>query len=378
KNRVRWVAFSSTAPGVLNERGDAPLTSLYAMSLEPIAKRGTVLWRTTYSLGGDSSPTLLSDGRVLFSSWQRGAFTLMAISWAGENLNAFYGSHDKGTSQTAACELPNRNVVFVEHEGLSADGAGRLALVSLRRPLHSHKVLDEGRGLYRTPHRFSEGRMLVSYSGDSGSYGVYLFDLETGRHDVVLYDDPAWHDVDAFLLAPRPEASGRIPTVEFASVLDVGALKTVGQLQCMNVYESDRPEAVDIRAGQVKRVRLTQGVPVPLSDADSGARAGCGHAEALPDSVWPPPCVELRVLGEAPVEEDGSFYVNVSGDVPFYVETLDADGRALQTMRAWTWVRAGDQRGCIGCHENKELAPENRATQALIRARPLLLTGSGE
>jgi hypothetical protein len=83
--------------------------------------------------------------------------------------------------------------------------------------------------------------------------------------------------------------------------------------------------------------------------------------------------VETRILGEAPVERDGSFYVNVAGDVPFYLQTLDEHGRALQTMRAWTWVRAGDQRGCIGCHEDKELAPENRATQALVRARPPLL-----
>jgi hypothetical protein len=83
--------------------------------------------------------------------------------------------------------------------------------------------------------------------------------------------------------------------------------------------------------------------------------------------------VDTRILGEANVEPDGSFYVNVAGDVPFYLQALDQHGRALQTMRAWMWVRAGDQRGCIGCHEDKELAPENRATRALVRAQPPLL-----
>ena len=76
------------------------------------------------------------------------------------------------------------------------------------------------------------------------------------------------------------------------------------------------------------------------------------------------------------MEADGSFYVNVSGDVPFYVETLDENGQVVQTMRSWVWVRSGDQRGCIGCHENKELAPENRVTEALGKARPLTLNGS--
>ena len=60
---------------------------------------------TPYDLGGNVGPTLLSDGRVLFSAGQRGAFALMAISWSGENLNPFYGSHDGMVSQLAAAEL---------------------------------------------------------------------------------------------------------------------------------------------------------------------------------------------------------------------------------------------------------------------------------
>jgi uncharacterized membrane protein len=68
----------------------------------------------------------------------------------------------------------------------------------------------------------------------------------------------------------------------------------------------------------------------------------------------------------------------LAGDVPFYTQLLDASGRAVQTMRAWMWVRAGDQRGCIGCHEDKELAPVNRATDALVRAQPAALTAPPE
>jgi len=84
-----------------NDRGD-----LVAMSLEEVAGKGTVVWRTTHNLGGDLSPTLLSDGRVLYSAGQRGALALMAMSWAGENLNPFYGSHDGLVSQIDASETP--------------------------------------------------------------------------------------------------------------------------------------------------------------------------------------------------------------------------------------------------------------------------------
>jgi hypothetical protein len=83
--------------------------------------------------------------------------------------------------------------------------------------------------------------------------------------------------------------------------------------------------------------------------------------------------VKTHILGEAPVEPDGSFFVNIVGNVPFFIQILDEHKMALYTMRAWGWVRAGSQRGCIGCHEDKELAPENRATQALLKMQPAFL-----
>lgn len=362
QDKVRWITFTSTAPGVLNDQADGPLTSLYATNLEPVPGRGTVQWRTTLNLGGDVAPTLLSDGRVLHSARQRGAHALMAISWAGENLNPLYGSHDGPVSQFDACELPDRRVVFVETEA-DRESGGRLASVSLRRPLHSHAVLD-GKGRYRTPHVLPDGSLVVAWADGETTWGLWRFDTTKNRRVQRVHDDDAWHDIDGVAIAPRPIPPGRIPTVEFASVLDVGSLRTVGQLQCMNVYESDRPEADGIEPGSIAAVRLVQGLPRP---------GAAPRAAAPPDSTWPPRGVDTRSLGEAPVEADGSFYVNVAGDVPFYLETLDADGGVVQTMRAWTWVRAGDQRGCIGCHEDKELSPVNRATDALVRARPMTL-----
>jgi hypothetical protein len=85
------------------------------------------------------------------------------------------------------------------------------------------------------------------------------------------------------------------------------------------------------------------------------------------------PRVKTRILGEAPVEPDGSFFVRVPADTPFFIQTLDTQGTVLLTQRSWMWVRRGTSRGCVGCHENKELAPENRSTQALIKAQPASL-----
>ena len=71
------------------------------------------------------------------------------------------------------------------------------------------------------------------------------------------------------------------------------------------------------------------------------------------------------LLGEFSVESDGSFFLQVPARTPFRVETLDESGRVLRTMHSWMWVMPGERRGCIGCHEDRELTPPNRHVLAL-------------
>jgi Tol biopolymer transport system component len=400
-DKVRWICFTSTAPEALNERGDGPLTSLYVINLSPIKSKGTVIWRTTYGLGGDIFPTVLRDGRVLFSSEQRDRFGLMTVTWAGDNLNPFYVSHASPKMKTMACEMPDRRaLVFVESDEGTPDSGGRLAQVSFRRPLHSHEVLSK-EGNYRTPHLLPDGGLVVSHTSGSESYGVFVFDFDQGGPGRRIYDDPDWNDVDAMAIHPHPEPLARIPMLEFASVLDIGGFKGAGQLHCMSVYDSDRPEVRQIEPGRVKWARFVEGVPVRASEQEQSEKVGKWESGKVGDTPsefqisdpairnpksairnprrgaaggeWPPPFVRTRILGEVPVESDGSFFVNVIGNTPFFIQILDEQKKVLHTMRAWTWVRSGSQRGCIGCHEDKELAPENRATQALLRMQPSFL-----
>lgn len=373
EEKVRWIAFTSTDPGMMNERGSGPLTSLYVMSLSPIKGRGPVIWRITYDLGGDVSPTVLSDGRVLFSSWQRDVFGLMTVTWGGDNLNPFYGNHGGPAMKTMACEMPGRRaLVFVESDGKAPGGGGRLVQVSFRRPLHSHEVLSKGGGYYKTPHPLPNDGLMVSYTPGEESYGVYTFDLEKGKPGDRIYDDPDWDDVDAMPVVPRAEPLARIPMVEFASVLDIKGFSGAGQLHCLNIYDSDRPEVAQLEPGQVKWARFVEGVGIPTEED----KEVCSQASSQYASTWPPPCVQPRILGEAPVEEDGSFFVNIVGNTPYYIQILDEERMALYTMRAWAWMRSRAQRGCIGCHEDKELAPENRVTQALLKMAPAYVTAS--
>jgi hypothetical protein len=82
------------------------------------------------------------------------------------------------------------------------------------------------------------------------------------------------------------------------------------------------------------------------------------------------------VLGEAPVETDGSFYVHVPADTPLRFEVLDTAGRVLAAQKSWIWQRRGEQRVCVGCHAGPERAPENAVPKILLRdTTPVNLTG---
>jgi hypothetical protein len=74
------------------------------------------------------------------------------------------------------------------------------------------------------------------------------------------------------------------------------------------------------------------------------------------------------LLGSAPVEKDGSFYLRTPADQPLKIELLDATGRTLKKEAGWFWLRKGEQRICVGCHAGPETAPDNAVPMVLQRS----------
>jgi hypothetical protein len=70
-------------------------------------------------------------------------------------------------------------------------------------------------------------------------------------------------------------------------------------------------------------------------------------------------------LGEVPVHRDGSFMIEVPSDIALGFEALDDEGRILRRLAPTVWVRPGENRTCIGCHEPHNVAPENRRPLAV-------------
>jgi hypothetical protein len=83
-------------------------------------------------------------------------------------------------------------------------------------------------------------------------------------------------------------------------------------------------------------------------------------------------------LGEAPVEKDGSFFVNPPSETAIRFELLDRSGKVTAAEKSWFWARRGEQRVCVGCHAGPERSPENAVPEVLLRSTdPVKLTVHG-
>ena len=84
-----------------------------------------------------------------------------------------------------------------------------------------------------------------------------------------------------------------------------------------------------------------------------------------------------KLLGTAPVERDGSFFVQVPSEQPLQIELLDAAGKTLKREAGFFWMRRGEQRVCVGCHAGPETAPENAVPMTLLKSTtPADMTGA--
>ncbi len=294
--------------------GDPP--DMYTCRLD-----GSRLRRITFAPGGAFDPLALGDGRLLFGDGKSSLFTVNT-----DGTDVFIFAKSAGIP-TMACETREREVVFVELRN-------RLVAVSSARSLTTRRVVAEaGDGAFLSPTVLADGRLLVSYrSDDDATFGVCL----VGQSREVVFDSPDWHEVFAKPVRPRSVPAGRSSSVRDG--------RKSGVLYCLDAYLTGTTRADATGDRRIARVRVMC------------ATVSSGGTVADPLGT---------VLGEIPVESDGSFALEVPARMPLRLLTLNGQGDVLREMQSWLWVMPNENRGCIGCHEDRELTPTNRFVRAL-------------
>jgi hypothetical protein len=298
---------------------------------------GTRVARITFDPYGATDPCALSDGRLLFTGGPESA--LLTVNTDGTDVFVFGAAHVPAASRGMPCETDDGWVVFVESPDDDQDRGGALVAVSRTSSLGTRRVIDDGvSGRYRSP---GAGKLIVSFRRpEMSSYGLYWFVPESGKRSGV-FNPPQWHELDAVVVRPRVRPAGR------SSVVDERVSR--GLLYCLDTNLSDTAQSEIAGEQGIERLSIYRALAGNGRDVD---RQDVG-------------AIDQELLGTVPVEADGSFHLGVPVRTPLRLETLGPDGEVLRAMRSWFWVMPGERRGCIGCHEDRELSPPNRHPLAL-------------
>lgn len=321
-------------------------------------------------------PTLVSDGRVMFTQWDHlggmNAGHLMFVNQDMQELREGFGKEGTGASNStlkareispgrflAIATARNRTIqsgalIDIRLGDVTTDADGAVSAATRQteanatyRDLTPDVPRDNGPsaetvGRYYDAYPLNakdKPDLLVSWAdgpvesgvlsaaGVEPNFGVYLYDTARQQRRPILDDPEMW---DIF---PRPlETRTAPPIVGSASDPGLAGATLIGS---MDVYRSSLRT---FEPGSIYGVRVSEGF---------------SSEEGFPESFGSTMFEGMATLGVAPVRADGSWLATVPANVPLRVQTIDTFGMATFSEPVWFSGRPGESRVCGGCHESR-------------------------
>lgn len=350
---------------------------------------GRYLRRLTFDQVHDNYPTVVPDGRILYTRWDyndRGQVYpqgLFQMYPDGTGQTEVYGNNSWfPTSILHARAIPASDdgssgrivAIFSGHHTLQKGWLGILdpargrqesagaRLIAPRRetePVRVDNYAQEG-DQFQYPYPLGLTEFLVAFkpAGVEAPFAVYWIDVD-GRRELLVWDAAISCN------QPVPLVARAVPHLR-PSVVDYREAEGTFYLQ--DVYAG--PGLNEVPRGIVKKLRV-----VALGYRAAGIAHNCNRGPAGEALVCTPVSIgngswdTKTVLGEATIHEDGSAMFAVPARTPVYFQAVDEKGYVVQTMRSWSTLQPGERLGCVGCHESKNSVARARAPGASAATR---------
>lgn len=338
------------------------------------------------------TPAILHDGRVVYTRWEYTDKALWRVQklWTmhtdGTGVHSLWGNQSVWPDLVAeARPIPGSNRLMFSGVGHHAWHTGCIGIIDPAKgtnyPHGLTKVTadmawpESGDGpqempeskdyhgsgkydSYKAPYPLGERDFLVC-ARSGKRFRAYLMDVDGNRE--LLYEGA--HHIMHVLPVRKRTPPNVLP--ERARWPAAGAAAEPGVLYSSNVF-AGVPDALRAVATSVRVVQQDHKTYSTWFKAwqHQGPVVSLVQAEGV-----------KRILGTTPIEADGSISFRLPPGRAVYLQLLDDRQRALHTMRSFTGVMPGEQRGCTGCHELGTRSPVSpaRATAASVRG-PLDLT----
>ncbi len=361
--------------------GWGDLSNLFIMN-----KDGKYARRVGFDQTNTAFPTLLNDGRVIFTRrdyndrGQTSAHALFQMNPDGTAQTEFYGNQTGlPNSFQHARAIPNSSKVICIIGGYHTTQGGKLALMDVAQGVELDQGIVEIPGYHKpksgegyddrygkqgeqfsNPYALTERDYLVSIAPRNGAdYALYYMNDKGERE--LLASDPATSCLQVIPDTPRKRPGVRPSEVDYT--------KDDGIFYVQNVYYGEA--AKGIKPGTIKKLRV---IEILYKNATIGSAMGkgpggnwdtitpTGHGLASFDSK--------KIIGDATVYDDGSAMFKAPARKPLYFQLLDEKNRVVQTMRSWATLMPAEKFSCVGCHEDKSKTPLNPMRRTLASTKP--------
>jgi hypothetical protein len=395
------IVFVSDRAGYLEEYHEERTETLWIMQAD-----GTGIQQLTFNPGTVFDPTVLPDGRILFSLWDTFMLNippadkhetyLMTIRpdgteeahYFGAGEHTFFGrERHSGVALTQAGSMPDGTLLVQTELGpaiydpsrgrQAADAISPIfpAATTVQLGGATHRVHLSPVGSRSTPYPLPDGRFLFAGTlPGQRDLGIYLGDPETGRSEL-LFNDPERAEFDPrpiLLERPRPQIlSSKSPSTATVPADERGLVPVTGRARFVvtNARRSDNPN----HAAVLHRARYLRVIEALYTAVTSSSHTS----------------LATRVLGEVPILPDGSVYFEAPGDTPLFLEPVDSAGRRLefdwmlpetavpvgskQFLQEMTYItaRSGEVKSCNGCHAPEHQAVGFRSTAQALSYSPV-------
>lgn len=335
---------------------------------------GSQLKRLSYGEANEWNPSVLPDGRVLYTRWDyiNRHDTVLQSLWTtrpdGTAVAHYYGNSTRNPCMVAqARAIPGSDLIVALAMAHHSFSSGSLFTVDRRRGEEGQdpivRLTPESSfpeteampsGSYCDPWPLSANLYLASYDparlvgqgnvASRNGYGVYLVDTLGGRE--LLYRDPRTCCFNPLAIQPRPMPPA-LPSTLVPGWTD-------GVFVIQNVYNS----IAALAPGSVKHLRVVAMHEQPTASA--------AERSAVSQEIV------KSVVGTVPVREDGSVTFRAPAQEPLLFQLLDENNVSLFSMRSQVYLQPGEVMSCAGCHEPRGVTP--LPTRYARSLKPALLT----
>lgn len=361
---------------------------IYSYVLARCDADGRQVYLISYNGEPDYVPSLLNDGRVIYSRWEYSDKPLWRVQslWTtnpdGTFTSAFWGNQSVWPDHLSEPRaIPGSHRIMFSGVGHHDWWSGSIGIIDPHRgtnfpngltkvtldrpwPECSKPPLDPAESPayhasghytgYKTAYPLSERDFLVSARAGDGKFRLYPMDSDGNRELIYEGVHNVWY---AMPVKPRP-----VPPQQLDRVAWPGTGPDRRPAESGVFHSPDVDEGVpELARGSVKFLRVLQ-----LDHKTYTTWAKTFRHSGPPVSVVQEDGVK-RVLSIVPVEPDGSVHFKEPPGRSIYFQLLDEQYRCLQTMRSFTGVLPGEQRGCVGCHETHSRTLSSRPSLALSR-----------